>query len=576
MRALIRLMTVPAEKRDIAWLTEALQAAIQLEMSTIPPYLYAEWSIDLSSPVTDPAGPDPAGVQAAISQIVQEEMLHMGIACNMLASIGGHPQILEKAPQYPAQLPVNIHAGLEVGLAPLTRELVLNKFMAIEEPVEHLFDDPDFTPSGSRLIGQFYDDLFKTFARLSPPISAAGQVDLSDAFGSADAPAPFGNSLIVQSLDDVQAAIALITRQGEGTDAGPFESKDHPGELAHFYRFGEIYHGHRLNPTSPFGYTGDEVKMPPVHMVTPADNTVSAGFNQAYTSVLRDLGQLWNGGPADLLTIAFVSMPALRQAGGVLFQGGAGPAFVTVDESGAPLDPPAAGNQVARVSNEADVAAGAPPARVSLTTGAFRPDPSVHIAYFRDLDNWSNFQRTPDVNAAINVTFGFYDSWRAFAGDASKEQAWIGSLSGPQVRPAVVMLSDRQQQTVEAHYGVPVPLLTLLDGFERFGSDTLPDDPDRPAAPRHNMNAAVMWFILSAFAEACMRLEISTEFWVYYMRAILCGLLNDGLIRGRLTVKGFEATPEGQLAVLQHVQAVADADLPAELRRRYVESPLPT
>jgi hypothetical protein len=46
------------------------------------------------------------------------------------------------------------------------------------------------------------------------------------------------------------------------------------------------------------------------------------------------------------------------------------------------------------------------------------------------------------------------------------------------------------------------------------------------------------------------------------------------LFRGRLTVQGFEATPEGQLAVCQHAQAVADADLPAELRRRYVESSL--
>jgi hypothetical protein len=86
------------------------------------------------------------------------------------------------------------------------------------------------------------------------------------------------------------------------------------------------------------------------------------------------------------------------------------------------------------------------------------------------------------------------------------------------------------------------------------------------------MNAAIMWFVLSAFAEACVRLDISAEFWVFYMRAILCGLLNDGLFRGRFTVQGFEATPAGRLAVLQHAQAVADADLPAELRRRYLES----
>ena len=44
--ALVRLMTVPADQRDDRWLEEGLQKAVELEMSTIPPYLYAAWSID--------------------------------------------------------------------------------------------------------------------------------------------------------------------------------------------------------------------------------------------------------------------------------------------------------------------------------------------------------------------------------------------------------------------------------------------------------------------------------------------------------------------------------------------------
>lgn len=51
------------------------------------------------------------------------------------------------------------------------------------------------------------------------------------------------------------------------------------------------------------------------------------------------------------------------------------------------------------------------------------------------------------------------------------------------VRQAVAMLSDSQQQTLQAPYGVPVPLLTLLDGSERFGNDGLPNDTDAPGAP---------------------------------------------------------------------------------------------
>src|SRR5262245_28747598 len=124
MRALIRLMTVPEEKRDPAWLAESLQAAIELEMSTIPPYLSAAWSIDQSDPDADPAD-----VRGTIMQIAQEEMLHMGIACNLLAAIGGQPMILQRAPRYPTRLPKDIHTGLKVGLAPLTRELVRKTFM---------------------------------------------------------------------------------------------------------------------------------------------------------------------------------------------------------------------------------------------------------------------------------------------------------------------------------------------------------------------------------------------------------------------------------------------------------------
>src|SRR5438067_13201966 len=85
MKALIRLMSVPPEKRDVPWLQDSLQAAIELEMSTIPPYLYAYWSID--------QGQDPDRVASTLRTVVVEEMLHMGIACNLLAAIGGQPKI---------------------------------------------------------------------------------------------------------------------------------------------------------------------------------------------------------------------------------------------------------------------------------------------------------------------------------------------------------------------------------------------------------------------------------------------------------------------------------------------------
>jgi len=87
----------------------------------------------------------------------------MGISCNLLASIGGRPDILRAVSKYPTHLPQHVHKGLRVALAPLSRELLLETFMAIEEPTVHLVEDPDFVSSGATLIGQFYDELQRVF-----------------------------------------------------------------------------------------------------------------------------------------------------------------------------------------------------------------------------------------------------------------------------------------------------------------------------------------------------------------------------------------------------------------------------
>jgi hypothetical protein len=211
---------------------------------------------------------------------------------------------------------------------------------------------------------------------------------------------------------------------------------------------------------------------------------------------------------------------------------------------------------------------------VSYTTGAFRPDPIVHVEYWRDLDNWSLFHATDEVRAAIEAAFATAWPWMDYAKDENQEQTWLAALADEPTRQAIDMLAARQQQTVEVHYGVPVPLLTVLDGFERFGGNRLPDDAMRPEDPRHTMNDELMWFVLGAFAEACVQLGVSAEFWTFLQRPILCGLLNDGLFRGRFHVDGFDATPEGREAVFAFVQEVTDADLPGEIRKRYARSGL--
>jgi hypothetical protein len=213
---------------------------------------------------------------------------------------------------------------------------------------------------------------------------------------------------------------------------------------------------------------------------------------------------------------------------------------------------------------QVDVAAGAPASDEFCTT------------YWREFDRWSLFDRTPEVDAAIGrfLFGGVVQHWMEWAAARASEANWTAAIEEPDTRAAITLLATRQAETVTGHFGNPVPLLTLLDCYDRFGSDRLPPDPLRPTEPRHNMNGASMWFIWSAFADACLRLQIEPVFWRGHLRAILLGMLNDGVFRGRFAVSGFAATDAGRAAMSDHVQALPDGDLVAEAVRRFRESGL--
>src|SRR5215469_12652950 len=109
----------------LADLQDALQTAMQLEFSTIPPYLCAQWSINS----------DPSGVGTMIQDVVVQEMFHFALAGNMLSAIGGTPKLdAAFVPSYPTnELPGGIAQKLAVDLQPLSADQ-LQVFMQIETP----------------------------------------------------------------------------------------------------------------------------------------------------------------------------------------------------------------------------------------------------------------------------------------------------------------------------------------------------------------------------------------------------------------------------------------------------------
>ncbi|MCB0847813.1 MAG: hypothetical protein KDE26_31385, partial [Bacteroidetes bacterium] len=84
-----------------------LQKAIELEHSTIPPYLTAMYSLI-------PGKNDE--IAALIRSVVIEEMMHMTISANILIATGGAPKINTAGfiPSYPGPLPMGIGDGLIV------------------------------------------------------------------------------------------------------------------------------------------------------------------------------------------------------------------------------------------------------------------------------------------------------------------------------------------------------------------------------------------------------------------------------------------------------------------------------
>jgi hypothetical protein len=298
----------------------ALQNAIELEHSTIPPYLYALYSL---TPGTNKA------VAQIIQSVVIEEMLHIVLASNVLNALGGSPGLdrPDVIPRYPGPLPGSVESGLVVGLAPCSIDLVGDVFMKIEEPEDPL----QFPVEPARIeepitIGQFY-------AGIKASIVALGDGAFVPGSHNQIGPDLMPNSVIVTDVESASQAIDTIVEQGEGTRTKPLEVVG--TDYAHYYRFAEIFYGRRLIPNPDAGpytppdqlylYGGDPVDFDPDEVLDVPTNPTLAGypdgslafracrtFNYTYTNLLKVLHVMLNGAP-DLIDTTIGLMMSLKQ-----------------------------------------------------------------------------------------------------------------------------------------------------------------------------------------------------------------------------------------------------------------------
>jgi Ferritin-like len=296
----------------------ALQQALRLEHSTIPPYLYALYSV---VPGTN------AAVADIIESVVVEEMLHMALVSNIILGLDGSP-VLDRPdaiPRYPATLPGSVAGGLVVGLAPCSLDVIEDVFMKIEEPEDPLVFPAELA-ADEVTIGEFY-------AAITTSITALGDAAFVGDRNRQLGPDVLPYATVVTDVASARAAIETIVAQGEGTTTAPLEVAG--TDVAHYYRFNEIVHGHRLIPNpeatsedppdrrylyagEPIPFDGGNISPLPVNPTLrgyPAGSSAFFAcrtFNYTYTGLLRVLHEVFNGVP-DRYEAAIGLMMSLEQ-----------------------------------------------------------------------------------------------------------------------------------------------------------------------------------------------------------------------------------------------------------------------
>ncbi len=263
-----------------------IELAIQIELSTIPPYLFAMYSIE--DQVSEAA--------LLIKSIVAEEMLHAALAANLLLAVGGRPDFSSTAyiPRYPSDLPHH-EPPLLLELAPCSLPLVRDVFMRIEQPEVH---GAPGQPDRFETLGQFYHALEVGLRELSNSVSlfTNPQTEAQMSDPSFYGPVQFdaedsGGLMMIDELDSAIDAIEVIIHQGEGLSDERWADPSHQ-ELTHFYKLKRI-----MDVPGELGAVRPVRRNPRSSEYPQEIRLVSDMFNAAYRHVYLVMADLFSPGP---------------------------------------------------------------------------------------------------------------------------------------------------------------------------------------------------------------------------------------------------------------------------------------
>jgi len=302
-------------------LLSLLQKAMELELATIPPYLTALLSIKL-----------PGNRIAAnlIRSVAIEEMLHMVLVGNVIASLGDKVCLRgASVPVYPLRLefegsPIN-DRDFDINLEPFSPHAI-ETFKKIEIPADLLAPPAGQQPQLNMVVpgitlGQFYDRIISMLQALCADYpentvfcGAPGHQINERYYWSSG-----GKPIVVSSLQTATEALTVIKKQGEASGNSIFDGDSEyfaqPAEAAHYFRFNEIACGryyrpddHPRMPPSGENFDVDYMAVYPIkrnakstdYQAGTALAQLNDKFNLQYSLMLMQLELAFNGTPSAL------------------------------------------------------------------------------------------------------------------------------------------------------------------------------------------------------------------------------------------------------------------------------------
>ena len=289
---------------------KGFQTALQLELISVPMYLYAYFSIKPGANKY---------IAKALLSVATEEMYHMSLVANILNAIeecsGPDIQNDNVIPVYPTPLPGGLRPELTLRLSRLSLGLIRDVFMEFEAPEHILFDDNELDDPHSfhhNTIGAFYERLKKNMTDLAKK----GNLTFNESDSWQVKIAPKGNeAIVVTDLESAKKAIDTIVRQGEGTKDSPTEAtRNSSAELSHYYKLAQIVAGHEMiKDNDSWTFTGPAINFDPNGVWPLPDNPrtmqykentrvrlLAEGFSRSYLDLLSQLQRAFNGEPKDI------------------------------------------------------------------------------------------------------------------------------------------------------------------------------------------------------------------------------------------------------------------------------------